>query len=151
MRLTKTFVFLHNFSNFWRILLFILKYMYISLLLKMINGFSWPAKIMASPFKCKFIVSMKARWLLRSSTFINELIYLCYFLYTGNGRMVSIRDTILKSLNTEAPDYVGIRENIGRYLHLLHSFYSNTNWVELYPKEINPDLGTFSSLFFIFL
>ena len=33
------------------ILLFVLKYMYISLLLKMINGFSWPAKIMVSPFK----------------------------------------------------------------------------------------------------
>ena len=33
------------------ILLFLLKYMYISLLLKMIYGFSWPAKIMVSPFK----------------------------------------------------------------------------------------------------
>ena len=32
------------------ILLLDLKYMYISLLLKMINGFSWPAKIMVSPF-----------------------------------------------------------------------------------------------------
>ena len=32
------------------ILLFVLKYMYVSLLLKMINGFSWPVKIMASPF-----------------------------------------------------------------------------------------------------
>ena len=32
------------------ILLFVLEYMYISLLLKMINGFSWPGKIMASPF-----------------------------------------------------------------------------------------------------
>ena len=32
------------------ILLFLLKYMYISLLLKMKYGFSWPAKIMASPF-----------------------------------------------------------------------------------------------------
>ena len=32
------------------ILLFVYKYMYISLLLKMINGFSWPAKLMASPF-----------------------------------------------------------------------------------------------------
>ena len=32
-------------------LLFLLKYMYISLLLKMIYGFSWPAKIIASPFK----------------------------------------------------------------------------------------------------
>ena len=33
--------------------LFVLKYMYISLLLKMINGFSWPAKFMAIPFKYK--------------------------------------------------------------------------------------------------
>ena len=33
------------------ILLFVLKYMYIVLLLKIINRFSWPAKIMASPFK----------------------------------------------------------------------------------------------------
>ena len=36
------------------ILLFVLKYMYIFLLLKMINGFSWPAKIMVSPFKAWF-------------------------------------------------------------------------------------------------
>ena len=33
--------------------LFVLEYMYISLLLKMINVFSWPAKIMASPFKIR--------------------------------------------------------------------------------------------------
>ena len=36
------------------ILLFILKSIDISLILKMKNGFSWPAKIMASPFKCIF-------------------------------------------------------------------------------------------------
>ena len=51
MKLTKNLVFLHYFSKFMGILLFVLKYMYISLLLKMINGFFWPAKIMASPFK----------------------------------------------------------------------------------------------------
>ena len=51
MNLTKTPVFLHYFSKFMGILLFVLKHMYISLLLKMINGFSWPAKIMVSPFK----------------------------------------------------------------------------------------------------
>ena len=50
MNLTKTPVFLHCFSKFMGILLFVLKHMYISLLLKMINGFSWPAKIMVSPF-----------------------------------------------------------------------------------------------------
>ena len=37
------------------ILIFDLKYMYISLLLKIINGFSWPAKIMASPFNFLFL------------------------------------------------------------------------------------------------
>ena len=36
------------------IFLFVLKYIHISLFLKMINGFSWPAKIMASPFKTLF-------------------------------------------------------------------------------------------------
>ena len=51
MKLTKNPVFLHYFSKFMGILLFVLKYMYISLLLKMINGVSWPAKIMVSPFK----------------------------------------------------------------------------------------------------
>ena len=51
MKITKNPVFLHYFSKFMGILLFVLKYMYISLLLKMINGFSWPAKIMVSPFK----------------------------------------------------------------------------------------------------
>ena len=51
MKITKNSVFLHYFSKFMGIFLFVLKYKYISLLLKMINGFSWPAKIMASPFK----------------------------------------------------------------------------------------------------
>ena len=45
------FFFFHYFSKFMGILLFVLKYMYTSLLLKMINGFSWPARIMVSPFK----------------------------------------------------------------------------------------------------
>ena len=35
------------------ILLLVLKFMYISLLLKMIYGFSRPAKITASPFKSR--------------------------------------------------------------------------------------------------
>ena len=48
MKLTQNPVFLHHYSKFMGILLFVLKYMYISLLLKMIYGFSWPAKIMAS-------------------------------------------------------------------------------------------------------
>ena len=50
MKLAKNPVFYHKFSKFKEILLIVLKSIYISLLLKMINGFSWPAKIMASPF-----------------------------------------------------------------------------------------------------
>ena len=51
MKLTKNPVLLHYFSKLMGILLFVLKYMFISLLLEMINGFSWSANIMASPFK----------------------------------------------------------------------------------------------------
>ena len=50
MKLIKNPVFLDYYSKVMGILLFILKYIDISLLLKMKNGFSWPAKIMASPF-----------------------------------------------------------------------------------------------------
>ena len=54
MKLTKNPVFLHYFSKFMGILLFVLKYMFISLLLKMIHRFSWSANIMASPFNLTF-------------------------------------------------------------------------------------------------
>ena len=57
--LLKTF-FLHNFSNFTWILLFLFIHMYLSLLLKMINGFSWPEKkIIASP--CNYETASGAR------------------------------------------------------------------------------------------
>ena len=63
MKITKNPAFLHYFSKFMGILLFVLKYMYISLLLKMINGFSWPAKIMASPFKGdKILIAEMCFW-----------------------------------------------------------------------------------------
>ena len=77
------------------ILLFVLKNLYISLLLKMINGFSRPAKIMVSPFKTKRNIEYKiavskgklrkhfkkrtldldASW--KKSSFCIFLIYLC--------------------------------------------------------------------------
>ena len=50
IKITKIPAFLHYFSKFRGILLFVLKYMYISLLLKMIDGFpdqqkSWPVPL----------------------------------------------------------------------------------------------------------
>ena len=51
MKFIKNPVFLDYYSKVMGILLFILKSIDISLLLKMKNGFSWPAKIMVSPFK----------------------------------------------------------------------------------------------------
>ena len=59
MKLTKNPVFLHYFSKFMEILIFVLKCIYISFLLKMINGFSWPAKIMVSPFNLGVILLNK--------------------------------------------------------------------------------------------
>ena len=51
------------------ILLFVLKYMFISLLMRMINEFSWAANIMASPFnhwklcgKVYFLKSQILEW-----------------------------------------------------------------------------------------
>ena len=51
MKLTENHLFLYNFNKFTGILLFALKYIYISLLLKMFNGFPDQRKIMVSPFK----------------------------------------------------------------------------------------------------
>ena len=42
---------LHNFNNFTGVLLFLLIYVYFTLLLKVIHGCSWPENIVASPFK----------------------------------------------------------------------------------------------------
>ena len=50
MKLAKNPVFLHNFSKFTGILLFVLNIQGNFLASEMINEFSWPAKIMASPF-----------------------------------------------------------------------------------------------------
>ena len=55
------------------ILLFVLKYMYISLLVKMINGFSWLAKIMASSFKKDTI--QKNYFQLEPNTNTNAIIF----------------------------------------------------------------------------
>ena len=57
MKLTKNSVFLHYFSKFMGILLFVLKYMFISLILKMINGFphqkiSWTVPLITALLGC---------------------------------------------------------------------------------------------------
>ena len=70
--LPKTSAF-HYFSKFMEILLFVLKYMYISLLLKMINGFFWPSKIMVSPFKLPITFAFR-RLFSRKLTFNNRVI-----------------------------------------------------------------------------
>ena len=78
MKLTKNLVFLHYFTKFMGILLFVLKYMYTSLLLKMINGFSWPAKIMASPFKGNCKTWTKLFWSITQKLF-DLLKFKCIF------------------------------------------------------------------------
>ena len=51
MKLAKKPVFPHNSSKFMGILLFVLKYLYISLLLEIINVFSRPAKAWLVPLR----------------------------------------------------------------------------------------------------
>ena len=56
--------------------------------------------------------------------------------------MKSIRSRILQQLTVgdeNAPDYDVARMDCGRFLHLAHSFYSNTNWIEL-NGQIDPDV-----------
>ena len=59
IKLIKNPVFLDYYSKVMVILLFVLKYSDISLFLKMKNWFSWPAKIMVSPFKILWFVKEK--------------------------------------------------------------------------------------------
>ncbi|XP_033629281.1 von Willebrand factor A domain-containing protein 7-like [Asterias rubens] len=60
----------------------------------------------------------------------------------GHQKMKSIRSRILQQLTVgdeNAPDYDVARIDCGRFLHLAHSFYSNTNWIEL-NGQIDPDV-----------
>ena len=62
--------------------------------------------------------------------------------------MVSIRNTILSALGNTSPAYTAIRKDVGKYLHLLQSFYSNTNYVEMQQQQTlmtpHPNLGRLS-------
>ncbi|XP_071802034.1 von Willebrand factor A domain-containing protein 7-like isoform X1 [Asterias amurensis] len=68
----------------------------------------------------------------------------------GHQKMMGIRKRILDVLTVgdeNAPDYDVARINCGNFLHLAHSFYSNTNWIELnrfYATSIegNPEVIT---------
>ena len=48
--------------------------------------------------------------------------------------MIGNRNTLLDLLtegDESAPDYDVARVYCGQFLHMVHSFYSNTNWIEL--------------------
>ena len=59
--------------------------------------------------------------------------------------MVSFRNTTLSGLGNTSPDYTAIRKEVGKYLHLLQTFYSNTNYVEMQQEQTSmtphPNLG----------
>ncbi|XP_072047411.1 von Willebrand factor A domain-containing protein 7-like [Amphiura filiformis] len=48
----------------------------------------------------------------------------------GNARMISIRTSLLAALASDMPMFSSARTSIGQFLHMLQSFYSNTNWIE---------------------
>ena len=109
MNLTKNPIFLHYFSKFMGILLFVLKYMYNSLLLKMINGFSWPAKIISSPFNkshyfLTMLVLINGGW--------NKYWYIVYYFCSFRRR------TAVLSLKPELPTNVSTLSPRYGYLHM---------------------------------
>ncbi|XP_072050012.1 von Willebrand factor A domain-containing protein 7-like isoform X2 [Amphiura filiformis] len=48
----------------------------------------------------------------------------------GNARMINLRTSILTALASDSFSVGRTRLGIGKFLHLLQSFYSNTNWIE---------------------
>ena len=46
--------------------------------------------------------------------------------------MITLRGNILSILRSSTPNYDLARTYVGQYLHLLHSFYGNTDWIELW-------------------
>ena len=101
MKLTKNPIFLHYFSKSMGILLFVLKCMFISLLLKMINGFSWSAKIMASPFNLScWLISLNLSvcfCLHRLILLINREFFFFFFFFYA--KLSSLSTTSFKSSN----------------------------------------------------
>ncbi|XP_033758555.1 LOW QUALITY PROTEIN: uncharacterized protein LOC117340882 [Pecten maximus] len=54
----------------------------------------------------------------------------------------TLRDNLLQVLGATNPSYERARELVGQYLHIIQSFYSNTNWVELQNNaDIYEDFG----------
>ncbi|OWF51464.1 von Willebrand factor A domain-containing protein 7 [Mizuhopecten yessoensis] len=57
-------------------------------------------------------------------------------------RLNQLRDNLLQVLGAVSPSYERARELVGQYFHIIQSFYSNTNWVELQNNaDIYSDLG----------
>ncbi|XP_061182849.1 von Willebrand factor A domain-containing protein 7-like [Saccostrea echinata] len=59
----------------------------------------------------------------------------------ANHKLKRYRQLVLDLLGLSVPDYTAARKYVSYCLHLLQSFYSNTNWIELNGQTIYTDLG----------
>eukprot|EP00105_Crassostrea_gigas_P045837 XP_019929985.1 PREDICTED: von Willebrand factor A domain-containing protein 7-like [Crassostrea gigas] len=59
----------------------------------------------------------------------------------ANEKLKHYRRIVLDVLQSPNPDFSEARKYLGFCLHLLQSFYSNTNWVELNGQALYMDLG----------
>nr|XP_022338674.1 uncharacterized protein LOC111134137 [Crassostrea virginica] len=59
----------------------------------------------------------------------------------ANEKLKHYRLLVLDLLRSPKPNYSAARQYLGFCLHLLHSFYSNTNWIELSGKAVYTNLG----------
>ena len=68
-----------------------------------------------------------------------------YIIRTNKQLLIS-RQNLITSLKTSSPAFDSIRYTLGRMIHTLQDFYSNTNWVELGNDIINPNVGMSENL-----
>ena len=61
--------------------------------------------------------------------------------FSANEKLKHYRLLVLDLLRSPKPNYSAARQYLGFCLHLLHSFYSNTNWIELSGKAVYTNLG----------
>ncbi|CAI9729749.1 Hypothetical predicted protein [Octopus vulgaris] len=66
----------------------------------------------------------------------------------GSLELLILKNTLLASLKYSSV-YSSLRVYVAQALHLLQSFYSNTNWVEMHGDAISEDLGMEDREFYV--
>ena len=70
-------------------------------------------------------------------------------IFLGHKLLFELRQRIIQTELKDKSSYEAMLEALGQILHLLQSFYSNTNWIEMGKQHIMEELGNcFMSKYF---